>query len=125
MQNRVYLDHAATTPTDPRVIDAMLPYLTHLWGNPSSIYHEAREARKALDAARRTMAGVLGARPAEVIFTSGGTESNNLALRGAAHAGRRRGDHIVTSAIEHHSVLHAAERLALEGFRVTYLPVDG
>lgn len=123
MQKRIYLDHAATTPTDPRVVDAMLPYLTRLWGNPSSIYHEAREARKALDTSRRSVAQILGGRPAEVIFTSGGTESNNLALRGAAYASRR-GDHIITSAIEHHSVLHTAERLQREGFRVTYLPVD-
>lgn len=125
MDQRIYLDHAGTTPTDPRVIQAMLPYLTDLWGNPSGIYYEAREARKGLDAARRSVAEVLGARPTEVIFTSSGTESDNLALRGAAYANRRRGDHIITSAIEHHAVLHAAQRLEQEGFRVTYLPVDG
>ncbi len=121
---RVYLDHAATTPTDPRVVEAMLPYLTDLWGNPSSIYFEAREARKGLDAARRSVAGVLGCRPTEVVFTSGGTESDNLALRGVAYGARRRGNHIITSAVEHHAVLHTAERLEQEGFRVTYLPVD-
>ena len=125
MDQRIYLDHAGTTPTDPRVIQAMLPYLTDLWGNPSGIYYEAREARKGLDAARRSVAEVLGARPTEVIFTSSGTESDNLALQGAAYANRRRGDHIITSAIEHHAVLHAAQRLEQEGFRVTYLPVDG
>lgn len=125
MDQRIYLDHAGTTPTDPRVIQAMLPYLTDLWGNPSGIYYEAREARKGLDAARRSVAEVLGARPTEVIFTSSGTESDNLALRGAAYANRRRGDHIITSAVEHHAVLHAAQRLEQEGFRVTYLPVDG
>ena len=123
-QRRVYLDHAATTPTDPRVVEAMLPYLTNVWGNPSSIYFEAREARKGLDAARRSVAEALGCRPQEVIFTSGGTESDNLALRAVAYGARRRGDHIITAAVEHHAVLHSAERLEQEGFRVTYLPVD-
>src|SRR3990172_6928940 len=123
-QRRVYLDHAATTPADPRVVEAMIPYLTDLWGNPSSIYFEAREARKGLDAARRSVAEVLGARPTEVIFTSGGSESDNLALRGVAYGARRRGNHIITTRIEHHAVLHTAERLEQEGFRVTYLPVD-
>ncbi len=122
-ERRIYLDHAATTPTDPRVVEAMLPYLTEHWGNPSSIYFEAREARKGLDAARRSVAEALGARPAEVIFTSGGTESDNLALRGVA-AARKGGRHIITTVIEHHAVLHSAERLEQEGVRVTYLPVD-
>ncbi len=121
---RIYLDHSATTPTDPRVVEAMLPYLTAVWGNSSSIYWEAREARKGLDTARRAVAEVLGARPQEIIFTSGGTESDNLALRSAAYGARRRGNHIITTAIEHHAVLHEAERLEQEGFRVTYLPVD-
>jgi cysteine desulfurase len=123
-EERIYLDHAATTPPDPRVIEAMLPYLTAGWGNPSSIYFEAREARKGLDAARRAVAEALGARPQEIIFTSGGTESDNLALRAVAYGARRRGNHIITTAIEHHAVLHEAERLEQEGFRVTYLPVD-
>lgn len=123
-QRRVYVDHAATTRTDPRVVEAMLPYLTEGWGNPSSIYFEAREARRGLDAARRSVAEVLAARPQEVIFTSGGSESDNLSLRGVAYGARRRGNHIITTAIEHHAVLHAAERLEQEGFRVTYLPVD-
>ncbi len=123
-ERRVYVDHAATTPTDPRVVEAMLPYLTEHWGNPSSIYFEAREARKGLDAARRAVAEVLGARPGEVIFTSGGTESDNLALRGVFAGARRRGNHVVTTAIEHHAVLHAAERLEQEGCRVTCVPVD-
>jgi cysteine desulfurase len=122
---RIYLDHAATTPTDPRVVETMLPYLTTAWGNASSIYWEAREARKGLDLARRSIAELLGARPQEVLFTSGGTESDNLALRGVAYGAReRRGNHIITTAIEHHAVLHEAERLEQEGFRVTYLPVD-
>ena len=127
MNERVYLDHAATTPLDPRVLQAMLPYLREAWGNPSSLYAEAQEARRGLEAARRTIAGVLGCRPQDIVFTSGGSEADNLALRSAAWAARRagRGDHIITTAIEHHAVLHAAERLEQEGFRVTYLGVDG
>jgi cysteine desulfurase len=123
---RIYLDHAATTPLDERVLSAMLPYLTTHWGNPSSIYAEAQTARRGLDAARRTVAAVLGAKPNEVVFTSGGTEADNLALRGVAMAQRPRGrDGIITTAIEHHAVLHQCDALAKEGFRVTYLPVDG
>src|SRR3990170_4002565 len=122
---RVYLDHAATTPLDARVLDAMLPYLRDVWGNPSSIYLEGREARKALEAARRTVAECLGARPNDIVFTSGGSESDNAAIRGAAFASLRRGRHVVTSAIEHHAVLHTVEQLEREGFSATYLPVDG
>jgi cysteine desulfurase len=124
MQRRIYFDHAATTPVDPRVLEAMLPYLTNAWGNPSSIYLEAQEARRGLDGARRRVAEILGCKPAEVIFTSGGTESDNLAIRGAAYGARHRGNHVITSQIEHHAVLHTVERLEKEGFRVTYLPVD-
>ncbi len=132
-ERRIYLDHAATTPCDPRVISAMLPYLTTAWGNPSSIYAEAREARKGLDAARRTVAGILNCKPNEVIFTGGGTEADNLAVRGVAVAARRvraaRGvagtPHVITTQVEHHAVLHAAEALERDGFRVTMLPVDG
>ncbi len=124
MKNRIYLDHAATTPLDPRVLEAVLPYLSDHWGNPSSLYAEAQEARKGLDGARRTIADLLGAKPQEIIFTSGASESNNLALRGIAYANRGRGNHVITSAIEHHAVLHPAERLEQEGFRLTYLPVD-
>lgn len=130
--HRIYMDHAATTPVDQRIVAAMLPYLTSAWGNASSIYAEAREARKGLDAARRTVAEILGARPNEIVFTSGGTEADNLALRAVATAARGRpdalaageGDHIITTAIEHHAVLHECDALAKEGFRVTYLPVD-
>jgi cysteine desulfurase len=125
MDQRIYLDHAATTLVDPRVVEAMLPYWTTHWGNPSSIYQEAQEARKGLDTARRTIAEILGAKPQEVIFTGGGSEADNLAVRGAALALRRRGDHIVTSQIEHHAVLHCVQQLQREGFRATYLPVDG
>jgi cysteine desulfurase len=110
----------------------MLPYLTSAWGNASSIYAEAREARKGLDEARRTVAEILGCKPNEVVFTSGGTEADNLALRGVASAARRtrlaRGidapPHVITTEIEHHAVLHEAEMLERDGFRVTYLPVD-
>jgi cysteine desulfurase len=127
MTERIYLDHAATTPLDPRVLEAMLPYLREAWGNPASLYAEAQEARRGLEAARRTIASVLGCRPQDIVVTSGGSESDNLALRGVAWAARRagRGDHLITTAIEHHAVLHAAERLEQEGFRVTYLGVDG
>ncbi|PFG74985.1 cysteine desulfurase family protein [Tepidiforma thermophila] len=123
---RIYLDHAATTPPDPRVIEAMLPFFTTHWGNPSSIYLEGQEARRAVDAARKTIADLLGASPKEIVFTSGGTESDNAAIRGAAYAqrARGRGNHIVTTAIEHHAVLHTVEQLEREGFRATYLPVD-
>jgi len=124
--DRIYLDHAATTPLDERVLEAMLPYFRDHWGNPSSLYGEAQEARRGLEGARRSMAEILGAKPQELVFTSGGSESDNLALRGAAYAARRqgRGDHVITTAIEHHAILHAAERLEEEGFRVTYLGMD-
>lgn len=124
---RIYLDHAATTPPDPRVIEAMMPMLTTFWGNPSSIYLEGQEARRALDASRKVVADLLGASPKEIVFTSGGTESDNAAIRGAAYAQRERGrgNHIITTQIEHHAVLHAVEQLEREGFTATYLPVDG
>jgi cysteine desulfurase len=123
---RIYLDHAATTPPDPRVVEAMLPFFTTHWGNPSSIYLEGQEARRAIDAARKSIADLLQASPREIVFTSGGTESDNAAIRGAAFAqrARGRGNHIVTTAVEHHAVLHTVEQLEREGFRATYLPVD-
>lgn len=121
---RIYLDHAATTPIDERVLEAMAACMRDVWGNPSSIYFEGREARKALDAARRSVAEVLGARPNEVIFTGGGSESDNAAVRGVAMAARPRGNHIITTAIEHHAVLHTVEQLEREGFEATYLTVD-
>ncbi len=124
---RIYLDHAATTPVDPRVLEAMWPMYTKYWGNPSSIYLEGQEARRALDSARKLCADLLGVSPKEIVFTSGGTESDNAAIRGAAFAQRAlgRGNHIVTTQIEHHAVLHTVEQLEREGFRATYLPVDG
>jgi cysteine desulfurase len=120
----IYLDHAATSPLRPEVLDAMLPYLTEHHGNPSSIHASGRRAREALDAARDTVARHLGASPREIVFTAGGTDSDNLAIKGAAWAASARGRHIVTSAVEHKAVLHAAGVLERSGFGVTYLPVD-
>lgn len=122
---RVYLDHAATTRPDERVIEAMLPYLRERWHNPSSIYVEAQAARRAIDEARETVAELLGARPDEIVFTSGGSESDNLALRGVMDASRSRGRHLVTSSVEHHAVLDTAEQLGREGADVTLVGVDG
>lgn len=124
---RIYLDHAATTPPDPRVLDAMWPIYTTYWGNPSSIYLEGQEANRALDAARTLCARLLGVQPKEIVFTSGGTEADNAAIRGAAFAqrDRGRGAHVITSQVEHHAVLHTVEQLEREGFTATYLPVDG
>ena len=121
---RVYLDHAATTRPDERVIQAMLPYLRDHWHNPSSIYVEAQEARRAIDGARETVAELLGARPEEIVFTSGGSESDNLALRGVMAASMARGRHLVTTAAEHHAVLDTAEQLGREGTDVTLVGVD-
>ena len=121
----IYFDHNATTPLDPAVREAMLPYLGEVWGNPSSIHHVGRKARALLDDARDRTAKVLGSKPNEVIFTSGGTESNNLAIFGTARLLKPKGRHIITSAVEHHAVLHSAGYLAQkEGFEVTILPVD-
>jgi cysteine desulfurase len=120
----IYMDHAATTPTRPEVIEAMLPYFHERFGNPSSLYSIARESKKVVESARETIARALGADPMEIFFTSGGTESDNWALKGIACANRKKGDHIITSAIEHHAVLHTAEYLEKQGFRVTYVPVD-
>jgi cysteine desulfurase len=123
----IYLDHAATTAVDPRVVEAMLPYFNPKYGNASSIYRLGQEAAKAMDEARRTVADVLGCQPREVIFTSCGTESDNLALRGVGWARRNlgKGNHIITSPIEHHAVSHTCEQLEKHfGFEVTYLPVD-
>ncbi len=124
--DRAYFDHAATTPLDPRVLEAMLPALQQGWGNPSGIYREAQYARALLDQARDDIAAVLECSPSEVVLTSGGTESDNLALRGAALAQRAlgRGAHLVTQATEHHAVLHTLEQLEHEGFTLTVLPVD-
>jgi cysteine desulfurase len=119
---RIYLDHNATTPLDHRVFDAMKPYLVEHFGNASSPHHYGRRAQQALEESRETVAHAIGARPGEIIFTSGGTESDNLALRGVAHA--KGHGHIITTSIEHHAVLRTCASLECDGFTVTYLPVD-
>ena len=120
----IYLDHAATTPVRSEVLEAALPFFTSSYGNPSSIYTLAQEARKAIDDARESVARILGARTSEIVFTSGGTESDNAALKGVAFALRHLGNHIITTTIEHHAVLHTCHQLEQFGFEVTYLPVD-
>ena len=120
----IYMDHAATTPLHPDVLEAMLPYFNRNFGNPSGIYRLARESRVAVEESRSSVAQILGCKPREVMFTSGGTESDNAALKGAALALRDRGNHIITSAIEHHAVLHTCKYLEKSGYDVTYLPVD-
>ena len=120
----IYLDHAATTPVRPEVMAAMQPYFAERFGNPSSIYSLAQEARDGVAEARERVSAVLNCRTSEVVFTGNGTESNNTALKGVASAMRQRGNHIVTSAIEHHSVLHPLEQLENDGFEITVLPVD-
>ena len=121
----IYLDYNATTPLDPQVREAMLPYLGNIYGNPSSVHHIGRQARSLLDDARDRVAQIWRCKATEVVFTSGGTESNNLAIFGAARRFRDKGRHIITTAIEHHAVLHCCEYLVnKEGFEVTFLPVD-
>jgi cysteine desulfurase len=122
-----YLDYAATTPVLDEVVEAMLPYLRGTFGNPSSVYGVGRDAKKGLEEARERMAAAVGAVPSEIVFTAGGTEADNLALKGGAFRARsmrRNGNHIITTAVEHHAVLHSAEWLEKQGFRVTFLPVD-
>lgn len=121
---RIYLDYAATTPTDPGVIKAMEPYLFDKFGNPSSIHSFGQEAKGAIEEARAKLAAFLGAGPDEIIFTSGGTESNNSAVEGVAYAQEKKGNHIVTTAIEHHAVIEPCKFLEKRGFKVTYVGVD-
>ena len=120
----IYMDHAGTTALEPRVLDVIQPYFTERFGNPSSIHTIGQEARQAVDDARERVSDILGCRVSEVVFTSGGTESDNTALRGVAEALRDTGNHIVTTKVEHHAVLHTCEYLESVGFKVTYLPVD-
>ncbi len=125
MPRTVYFDYNATTPLDPAVRDAILPFFDEFWGNPSSVHHVGRKARALLDDARDRAAKFLGAKPSEIIFTSGGTESNNLAIFGTARLLKPKGKHLITSAVEHHAVLHCLDYLEKhEGFSVTRLPVD-
>lgn len=120
----IYLDHAATTACDPRVVEAMVPYLNKHFGNPSSLYSLGREAKQAIEDSRAEVASAIGARPEEIVFTSGGTEADNFALEGVAFASQERGNHIITTLIEHHAVLETCKFLEKRGFRITYLPVD-
>ncbi len=122
--DRIYMDNAATTAICPEALAAMLPCFGEHYGNASSIHGTGRDARKLLEEARRKVADILGAKPAEIYFTSGGSESDNWAIKGAAFANRKKGNHIITSRIEHHAVLHTCEWLEKQGFEVTYLPVD-
>ncbi len=124
MKKLIYLDNAATTKTAPEVVEAMLPYFSELYGNPSSIYSLAGESKKAVDHAREIIAGALGAQPEEIYFTAGGTESDNWALKAAAEFYKKKGNHIITTKIEHHAILHTCQWLEKQGFEVTYLNVD-
>lgn len=121
---KVYFDHSATTATAPEVASQMVEYMTNTFGNPSSVHAFGREAKKAIIHARKQVADLIGANPEEILFTSGGTEGDNMALRGIAEANKKRGKHIITTQIEHHAILHTCEALEKEGYRVTYLPVD-
>ena len=123
MFRRVYLDNSATTPIDEKVVAAMLPYLTEKFGNASSIHHFGQEARAAVDRARHQVADLINARPNEIVFTSGGTEANNLAIRGFVEANEKYGRHIITSEIEHSAVREVCEDLAKRGYEITFLPV--
>lgn len=118
------MDYAATTPVRPEVIEAMLPYYTDFWGNPSSIYACGQEARRGLEEARGKIAALLGAREEEIVFTSGGTEADNTAIEGVCFANQNKGNHIITTSIEHHAILMACRFMEERGFSVTYLPVD-
>lgn len=121
---RIYLDYAATTPADPVAVKAMLPYFSEQFGNASSMHSFGREAKAAIEGAREKVASLLGASPEEIIFTSGGTESNNFVIKGAAYIGEKKGNHIITSSIEHHAVIEPCKFLEKKGFKVTRVPVD-
>ena len=121
---RIYMDHAATTSTDVEVVKAMEPYFTLKYGNPNSIHSFGQEAREAVEEARGKVAHLIGANPVEIVFTAGGTEADNHAIKGIAWANQNKGNHIITSKIEHHAVLHSCQFLEKQGFKVTYLPVD-
>ncbi len=121
---RIYLDYAATTPTHPEVVKAMLPYFTEVFGNPSSLYSYGQEAKGAIEEARVKVTDLIGARDEEIVFTSGGTEADNFAIKGVAYANESQKNHIITSSIEHHAVIETCKFLEKRGFSVTYLPVD-
>ncbi len=121
---RIYLDYAATTPTHPEVVKAMLPYFTDVFGNPSTIYSYGQESKGAIEEARVKVADLIGARGEELVFTSGGTEADNFAIKGVAYANENKGNHIITTSIEHHAVIETCKSLERRGFKTTYLPVD-
>ena len=123
MEN-IYFDNAATTKLDEKVLDAMLPYLKENYGNASSIYRLGREARKAIEETREKVAKIVKCKPSEVYLTAGGSESDNTAIKGIAHSYKNRGNHIITSKIEHPAVLESCKELENEGFEVTYISVD-
>ncbi len=124
MSNTIYLDHNATTPTNPRIVEAMQPYFSDAYGNPSSIYRIAQDAKEVVEEARDRVAHLLNASPAEIVFTSGGSEANNFAIKGVSYALRDKGNHIITSRIEHHAVLNPCKFLEKFGFQVSYISVD-
>ncbi len=124
MSKRIYMDYSATTPMKKEVLDAMMPYLTEHYGNASSVHSFGRDAKNAINTSREKIAKALGANREEVYFTAGGTESDNWAIKGIAKSMKSKGNHIITSKIEHHAVLHACESLEKEGYEVTYLDVD-
>jgi cysteine desulfurase len=124
MNKSIYMDHAATTYTKPEVLEEMIPYFTTYFGNPSSIYSLSRETKKAIDIARDKVANSINANENEIYFTGGGSEADNFAIKGIASAYKQKGNHIITTVIEHHAVLHTCEYLAKNGFEITYLPVD-
>ena len=124
MMNRIYLDHAATTPVSAQVLEAMIPFFSDCWGNASSVYGTGREARKAVEKARRQVAEAIGAEPREIMFTGGGSESDNLAVKGTAFALKEKGKHIITTAIEHPAVLNTCRWLEKQGFEVSYINPD-
>ena len=124
MSKLIYLDNAATTKVHPQVLEAMMPYFSEEYGNPSSIYSFAGKSKKAVEDARQTVADFLGANANEIYFTGGGSESDNWALKATAFAKKEKGNHIITSAIEHHAILHTCEYLEKNGFEVTYVGVD-
>lgn len=121
---RIYVDHSATTPVKKEVLEAMLPYFSESFGNPSSVYSEGRETKKAISLARQQVASAIGAEPSEIYFTGSGSEADNWAIKGIAYALKDKGNHIISTAVEHHAVLHTLKALEKEGFEVTYLPVD-
>ena len=124
MNKSIYMDHAATTYTKPEVLEEMIPYFTTYFGNPSSIYTLARETKKAIDVARDKIAKAINANENEIFFTGGGSEADNWVIKGIASAYKQKGNHIITTTIEHHAVLHTCEYLAKNGYEITYLPVD-